>query len=400
MGKKVSLYWKCQLSGWSVAALYWGVAGYLQGNFNIILGSGQFVTDVFCYLLLTHLYRNFALRYHWPQLSLPALFKRIIPSVFILGVAYTVVTVVKIYLFRQWFYLGPAVSLSYFLAVNGLDIFMAGLRLMAVWLLAYHLYHYAQREMLIAKENTRLEFLHTEIQLNTLSAQLNPHFLFNSLNNIKSMVTDRPQSARRAIDLLADLLRNTLYTNYAVLTTIEEEILLVKDYLELEKLRLEERLRYDIQVDPAMRKTAIMRLSIQTLVENAIKHGINERKEGGLISIAVVNKLSHVKISVQQPGKLKEGITKGIGLQNLQERIKLQFKGKANLKIFQYQETVISVLRVPVSGAEELCLAVKEELSFTAENQLTENYKSILASTDNQFLQQDRSPSEVNKIKA
>jgi LytS/YehU family sensor histidine kinase len=166
-------------------------------------------------------------------------------------------------------------------------IFVAGVRLMSIWLLAYHLYQYEQREIRITKENARLAIITREAQLNNLSAQLNPHFLFNSLNNIKALVIENPESARRGIDLLSDILRTSLYSGDMMLTSINNEIELVKDYLELEKLRFEERLQFAIKVDDELLKIAILRLSVQTLVENAIKHGISKQKDGGLVSIRV-----------------------------------------------------------------------------------------------------------------
>jgi sensor histidine kinase YesM len=246
--KKISLYWKCQVIGWSIASLYWGYMGFLGGGFNLLLGLFQFISDVFIYILLTHLYRNFSRRQHWQRLNLQELLKRIIPSVFIMGIAYMAVTVVKIYIFRRWFLGNPAPFL-FFLQVNAFGVFIAGIRLMSIWLLAYHLYQYAQREILSAKENARLEIISREAQLSNLSAQLNPHFLFNSLNNVKSLILENPVSARRAIDLLSDLLRAAIYSKYARLTTLRAELELVSDYLELEKMRLEERIGYHIEIE-------------------------------------------------------------------------------------------------------------------------------------------------------
>jgi hypothetical protein len=98
----LSLYWKCQLIGWSVAALYWGYAGYSPQGFNWALGTLQFSTDVFLYILITHLYRNFALSRGWQNLGLNKLLPRLVPAVLVLGTVYLLVTVVKIYCIRLW----------------------------------------------------------------------------------------------------------------------------------------------------------------------------------------------------------------------------------------------------------------------------------------------------------
>lgn len=330
----LSLYWKCQLIGWSVASLYWTFIGFTGGPFNPVLGLLQFVTDVGLYILITHLYRNFALRHQWQMLGINRLLQRIVPAALVLGLAYTIFTILKVYFLKFWFVSAFQQPFSEFVQLNIEHIFIAGVRLMSIWLLAYHLYQYARREINIAKENARLAIITREAQLNNLSAQLNPHFLFNSLNNIKALVIENPDSARRGIDLLSDILRTSLYSGDIMLTSVTKEVELVKDYLELEKLRFEERLQFTIKVDDELLKMSILRLSVQTLVENAIKHGIAKQKDGGLVSIQIEQFPEHTHISVQNPGYLDmDQSGGGVGLKNLQERLELQYKGKATFTI-------------------------------------------------------------------
>ncbi|MES2061951.1 MAG: histidine kinase [Bacteroidota bacterium] len=347
---QLSLYWKCQLIGWSLAALYWGYSGFVGGGFNWWFGIIQFVTDVTLYILLTHLYRNFSLRHNWQNLNLNQTVKRLIPAVLVMGIAYALFTIIKIYLLRKLFMYGFDQPFSVFAGINGLGVFITGIRLMSIWLLAYHLYQYAQREIRINKENARLAIISRDAQLNNLSAQLNPHFLFNSLNNIKALVIDDPKSARRAIDLLSDLLRNALYQNNGQLSTIKNEMDLVKDYLELERLRIEDRLQQDIHVDDALSGATIPQFSIQTLVENAIKHGIAQQQDGGTISINIAAKDSFIQITVENPGTLNtERLTTGIGLRNLQERLQLQYQGNAKFMIAQQPNgMVLATILIPL----------------------------------------------------
>lgn len=346
----ISPYWKCQLIGWSLASLYWVYQGYLGENFKLGWGLLEFISDVVVYILITHLYRNIALSYNWPQLGLSRLLKRIIPAAVILGVVYTAVTLLKLYFFHKC--INPAFSqpFSLFVKLNCLNLFITGIRLMSIWLLAYHMYHYAKREISIAKENARLEIISRDAQLNNLSAQLNPHFLFNSLNNIKALVIENPKSARRGIDLLSDLLRTALHGGEISLIPLQDELNMVKDYLELEKLRFEERLSFCIQTDETLNNLPVLRLSIQTLVENAVKHGIDKQKEGGLISINIENEGGFTKIEVQNPGQIKaNGSANGVGLKNLRERLRLTFRGKASFNITDQQEgTVLSTMLIPL----------------------------------------------------
>lgn len=348
---RLSLYWKCQLIGWSAAALYWGYSSSSAAGFSYRLALIYFITDVASYIFITHQYRNIALRNGWHRLPLSAMVKTILIAVIVLGLAFLVVTAAKIYLVRTWFISDyREETLQQFISTNWLAMLMAGIRLMSIWLLAYHLYHYAQREIIIARENARLEVISKEAQLNNLSAQLNPHFFFNSLNNIKSLILENPSAARRAVDLLADLLRSGLYKKDAMLIPLKDEMNMVKDYLELEKLRFEERLQQSIVVDEKLNDTLVLRLSIQTLVENAIKHGIDKQKEGGLVKISVARNGGYIEIRVENPGNLDETKSKlGLGLKNLEERVQLQFKGNGRFNIAAGNETVLSTLQIPAT---------------------------------------------------
>ena len=202
---------------------------------------------------------------------------------------------------------------------------------MSIWLLAYHWYHYYQKEVVTAKENAQLSLIAKQAQLDNLSAQLNPHFLFNSLNSIKSLVIENPNVARRSIDLLSDLLRSSLYEKGKGLISINNELALVYDYIELEKMRFEERLQLKTNIDNDLINYKIPTLSIQLLVENAIKHGTSTLLENGKIEIKggtiTVNGEMFVQLFVIDNAgtyQVKENIT-GLGLQIVDKRIKNKF---------------------------------------------------------------------------
>jgi len=346
----LSLYWKCQLTGWIVASLYWSYTGIAGNGFTYPQLIFDFIGDLVVCILITHSYRNFSLKRNWQRLNLKALALRIAPAIFILGLLFMALIAIKLYIVRICFIPDFHESFWMFFESLRLTLFITGVRLMSIWVLAYHLYHYAQREINAVKENARLSIITKDAQISNLSAQLNPHFFFNSLNNIKFLVAENPTSARRAIDLLSDLLRNSLYGKEDKLIPLQEEINFVKDYLELEKLRFEERLQVNIIADEQLTKILIPPLSIQALVENAIKHGIDKRKEGGLIEVKVEKNDDALKISVQNSGKLNgEKKPLGLGLKNLKERIKLQFNGKATFDITEFRgESVLATILIPV----------------------------------------------------
>jgi sensor histidine kinase YesM len=346
--KGLSLYWKCQLTGWSLASLYWAFIGMTTGEFDLMIGLLQFITDVMLYVSLTHSYRNFVLKLRWPELPLNKLISRIIPAILVMGCAYTLFTLCKLYLFRAIFFTGVSDSFFSFAQTNGVAIFVAGIRLMSIWLLAYHLYHYAQREIRLAKENARLAIESRDAQLNNLASQLNPHFLFNSLNTIKALVANEPENARRGIDLLSEVLRSSLYRGDAFTISIKEELDLVQDYLALEKLRMQERLSFDITADEKIAERLIPRLCIQTLAENAVKHGVSKSVTGGIIQITVSQQEDFTKIVVANTGTFTDSVTvKGIGLQNLKKRLNIMYQHKAICEMDASGNMVTITLLIP-----------------------------------------------------
>ena len=138
-------------------------------------------------------------------------------------------------------------------------------------------------------------------ELRLLKSQLNPHFLFNSLNSVRALIADDPSGAQRAVTQLARTLRYTLSAGQEELVSLERELEIVDDYLELESLRLGERLRIDRQVNAPADRTRIPVMLLQTVVENAIKHGIAELPDGGVLSIRADVREDALTIEVENP---------------------------------------------------------------------------------------------------
>jgi len=344
----ISLYWKCQILGWGTVSIYWAYVVFSRDNYGYFFTLLNYVLDILIGIGLTHGYRFFALKLKWNTLSLRQLSVRIIPSILLLSVLYMLIANLKWHYY--WlFFGGKAVDL--WVSLKYWDpILITGLRLMSIWILAYHLYHYYQKEIETAKQNAELSIIAKQAQLDNLSAQLNPHFLFNSLNSIKSLVIENPKIARRAIDLLSDILRSSLYEKDTSFITIKNELALVKDYIELEKVRFEERLNMSIRMDDALENYLILPLSIQLLVENAIKHGIDKRKNGGTIILSITEINPHLKIVVQNPGNLTDkGREKGIGIRNLTKRLLLQYDNEARFTLEnETEDQVTATLIIPI----------------------------------------------------
>lgn len=348
--RPISLYWKCQIIGWCLAGLYWQYLGFASANFSLLLAAMHFIGDVIIYISITHTYRSISKKFKWHQLPFQSLMIRLVPAIIILALAYMIFTATKLYAVNSLF--DPQFNISFkdFYQAIYVNLFLSGIRWMAVWLLAYYLYHYAQREIKTIRENAKLSVVAREAQLNNLTSQLNPHFFFNSLNSIKGLVAEDPEQARRAIDLLSDLLRTSLYERDTLLISLREELGLVKDYLELEKLRFEERLHFTIDIPENLLLVPVVPFSIQTLVENAVKYGISTRQEGGTIKIAVSeNEHGLLSMTVQSPGNLKASNKEGVGLKNLRERLKLQFNDKAMFNLSASNDTVLATILIPAA---------------------------------------------------
>lgn len=343
---KPSLYWKCQIIGWGVVSLFWLYIALVRDHFSITEALTNYVLDVSICIGLTHAYRAISLKKGWERLSITELVKRVIPSIVILSVLFMLLMNIKM---SAYIYMlnGNNTFSESLLLWN--PVFITGIRHMSIWLLGYHAYKFYVREIDTAKRNAKLSVIAKQAQLDNLSKQLNPHFLFNSLNTIKALTLENPKIARRAIDLLSDLLRWSLYEKEHDTITIAEELSLVRDYVELEQLRFEERLRVTIDVDDSIKSFTIPPLCIQLLVENAIKHGIDQQLDGGIVEISVWADIHHLIISVKNPGTISKKEHGGLGLKNLQERLLLQYEGNAQLEIRAVaKRSVVVILKIPI----------------------------------------------------
>ena len=174
----------------------------------------------------------------------------------------------------------------------------------------------------------------TEARLQALQARIRPHFLFNSLNAVLSLVRSDPRRAEHALENMADLFR-ALMNNANQLVPLEDEVALTRAYLELEQLRLGDRLRVDWHIKKMPVDALIPPLVIQPLVENAVYHGIEPQPEGGDISLNIYLSADKVHIVVRNPIATEASHHKGnrIAIANIRERLLLHFDLDARLKL-------------------------------------------------------------------
>jgi LytS/YehU family sensor histidine kinase len=204
-----------------------------------------------------------------------------------------------------------------------------------IWSFIYFGFHYFDNYKKTEIQNLKLKANKNEIELNTLKSQLNPHFMFNSLNSIRALINEDPDKAKHAITQLSNILRNTLMMHKHKFILFEEEIKLVKDYLALEKIRFEERLTYHIDIDPRTLFLSIPPMMIQTIVENAIKHGINSSVDGGTVLIKSTLNEKKFNIEIKNTGQLvnKEKSDVKIGIENTNNRLHILYGDKATFSL-------------------------------------------------------------------
>ncbi len=144
-------------------------------------------------------------------------------------------------------------------------------------MLIYIVYHYVEKNRNDQLDRLKLETTVKELELKTIKSHINPHFIFNSLNSIRALVDENPKRARRAITELSNILRSSMQAEKSETVTLERELDIVKDYLALEQMRFEERLKIEFDIDEDTLQQQVPPMMLQTLVENAIKHGISKQ---------------------------------------------------------------------------------------------------------------------------
>jgi hypothetical protein len=195
----------------------------------------------------------------------------------------------------------------------------------------------------------------SEAELRALEAQINPHFLFNCLNSIRALVAENPVRAQDMITRLANIFRYNLHREPTHTVPLEAEVEVVSDYLALESVRFEDRLRVRLAISAGAGKTRIPSMLLQALVENALKHGIAPLPGGGDLLIRAENKSDATVIEVENSGQMGTPDASepgGVGLANTRERLRLLYGGRASLQLRNRDGGhVVATVSIPMNAA-------------------------------------------------
>lgn len=339
---KKNLYWACQIGGW----LFFVIAQSIFFQLNNVLSFRLIISLVILLTLgisISHLYRNLILKFGWLKLNAIQIIPRVIISTVVLA------TVLE---YSQYF-LGWLINIPVIKHGDTITIITNILNLAFLfffWSLIYFLVHYVENYKKSEIENLKWQASINEMELNKIKSQLNPHFMFNSMNSIRALIDESPEKSKDAVTQLSNILRSTLLMGKSKTIPFEDELKIVLDYLDLETIRYEERLKTKITVHPDCKNFEVPPLVIQTLVENGIKHGISKLTKGGTIEL--VGNVTNQKlfIEIKNSGQLIEQNknTTGFGIKNTIQRLKLLYGNEASLQIKNLDsENVITELIIP-----------------------------------------------------
>ncbi len=248
-------------------------------------------------------------------------------------------------LWAQW----PTIGWGFGLTVHGLTVF-AGRSFFGVeW-------EEKKVEEIMAREKLKVvssEKQLVQAQMRMLQAQIEPHFLFNTLATIQSLISRSPEKANLMMDNFIAYLRQSLSASRAQEGTVKQEFDLLRNYLELLKIRMGDRLQFEMDLADDLASAPLAPMLLQPVVENAIKHGLEPKVEGGRVRVTAKRDGQQMVLSVADNGlgfsDHADSSGEGVGLSNLRERIAVLYDGQATLTVAEANPGTIITIRVPLS---------------------------------------------------
>jgi sensor histidine kinase YesM len=342
--RRSRVYWLCQFSGWFTHAA-------LNIAFATAFGTASWrVAAIYIWgacaaILSTHGFRAWIRRSNWGKLSPVRSLPRVFFASILLG---CVITALVAAVWPLAFGLHAFLTSGFRWVLPAIFVWSVTVFL---WAVIYFGVHYFESYETAEVEKLRLAVVAKDAQLRVLLSQINPHFIFNCLNSLRALIVEDPPRAQSMVTELANMLRYSLQSGKTDAVSLETELEAVSAYLKLEAIRLEERLRIHIDMDPNSLETRIPPMLLQTLVENGVKHGVARLPSGGEIRVASLMQNGALKIRVENSGQLAEssGSTR-VGLENIRQRLQLLYGDAASLVLRnQDADFVIAEVSIPLA---------------------------------------------------
>jgi two-component system, LytTR family, sensor kinase len=286
---EIKKYWLFQILGWIIFGIYDLSTLFFRDRLTKEEIAFTSIFVLFC-IILTETYHFIIKKYNWNQLIIQKLVVRVAISVTIMTIIINTFVVLIGIMYRE------KVGFKFEFVFGFLFYAFA---LSMLWSTFYFLWKYINSNEELEIEKIKMQMTLKDLELKNIKLNLQPHFIFNALNSIRSLIFENQEKAREAVMQLSNILRNSLITEKEELVLLEREMKIIEDYLALEGIRYEERLKVKYTIDKNCLATLVPPMMLQTLVENAIKHGISQSSNGGFINIDVfdnVNSKTIIKI--------------------------------------------------------------------------------------------------------
>jgi two-component system, LytTR family, sensor kinase len=344
--RKQAMYWTTQAVAWTLYVSLLSLVNYANGSYHE--GSGWLmVATLAAGVVASHAYRSAIVRFRWLEPGLGRQLPLMALGAILAGaLAFLLQSVAHDLLFPG---AEPVIGGN---GITILEKLVGWIVTLFIWGLGYLGYHWFTRSRREELRNLRLESANRDSQLVNLRSQLNPHFMFNALNGIRALIDEDPARAKTAITQLSAILRNSMMTVRRETVPLGEELDIVRAYLDLEAMRFEERLRVSYDVEEGVERDPVPPMMLQTLTENAVRHGIAHITGGGRVEVGAHRTLEGLLLTVKNTGTYdpdapKKVHTNGIGLQNTRRRLSMLYGGKAQLRIQNRDGMVVTEVEIP-----------------------------------------------------
>ncbi len=352
-------YWVYTLLGWIV--FHWFTLSFPKlayaGDFetmelvrqhNIYMLLEGVACGILCYLLSFVILYYLEKKWNWAKFE-KSIIQRLVIIFILVQIAYSLLIWPLLGLIRSVIYdsdydLSPITTVK---MVGNMPYFATRFLIWFFIIFVYYGYRYLK--------NTKMRELELETnlnksRLNTLKGQINPHFMFNSLNNIRGLMLEDVNKSRSMLTKLSEMLRFSLNTDDVHFISLEKELELVDNFIALAKIQYEDRLDYAIDLNGVHLQTMVPPMIIQLLVENAVKHGISKIKKGGIVKVTLADKDNGLLIKVRNSGKLSIGSdSTQVGLENIKKRLQLLYEKEASFSLAEDQNEVLATIKLPRS---------------------------------------------------